>query len=468
MKKTLNFLYAIAAFASVFSCAKMEPVNQEQIIPDGYSKVYFNAGVAEPESKAVINGTSIEWQGTEEINIWYKDAEGNVTKAAATIESFSGKSAYISAILPDDAPKDEFIAELNGVDGTSGKQPFGSSTSRARYKVATEQTAGANGFDADVFAMGARWKKTDDDTTPHFTFTSLCSMLKFTVTNNANNSINKVTLTCDNSIANSTYWSIRDDGSLSFGSSNNTVYNTVTLNANVESGETKDLYFVISAHSKDGPIKLENMKLTFEFTDERTRQYSNPQPLELGHSLSYIAAFTINEADLPKDESYYVPFGATWDYTCLAAWNSAGFVKGEVYAMSALEPYESAKAFVKANQDITYASKSAYFRGNDSYFEFYAAEAGIGVLTCRIRLNKSATNAAPSVCTVKKNDEVIYELTNTSGDKKIEVKQIEIEVVKGDKITVTLPADSNNENRFVFGASDANGGNTPYTWTRKE
>lgn len=464
MKKSL-FLMIAAAAATLISCSK-ENAEPQSMIPEGYSKVYFDAGVA--DTKAFINGLSIEWTGDEQINIWYKDAAGNVCNTPAEIEYCSGKTAKLSAVLPNDAPKNEFIAELNGVSDSSEKQPFGSSTSRARYKVATEQTAGANGFDPEVFGMGARWKYSDEDTTPHFTFISLCSLLKINVTNNANSAISKITLSCDNSIANSTYWSIRDDGTLSLGNSNNTVYNTIALNADVHSGETKELYFIVSAQSKEGAAKLENMSLAFEFADTRTRTYTNSNPLDLGHSLSTIGSFTIAEEDLPKDESYYVPFGASWDYTCLSAWKNAGFKANEVYAMSALEPNQSAKAFVMASYDMTVSSSTAYWRGHDSYFEFYAAEAGTGVLTFRVRLNKQASNTNPSVCRIKKNDEEIFALTNTTGDKKIEKKQVTITVEKGDKITVMLPNDSNTENRLVLAAGASNGGTDPITWTKQE
>ena len=464
MKKSI-FLMIAAVAATVISCSK-ENSEPQLVVPEGYSKVYFDAGVA--DTKTSINGLSIEWTGDEQINIWYKDAAGTVCSTPATIESHEGKTAKLSAVLPNDAPKDEFIAELNGVSDSSGKQPFGTSTNRARYKVSTEQTAGAAGFDPDVFGMGARWKRSEDDTTPHFTFLSLCSLLKINVTNNANSAISKITLSCDNSIANSTYWSVRDAGTLSLGNSNATVYNTIALNADVHSGETKELYFIVSAHSKEGAAKLENMSLVFEFADTRTRTYTNPNPLDLGHSLSTIGSFTIAEEDLPKDESYYVPFGASWDYTCLSAWKNAGFKANEVYAMSALEPNQSAKAFVMASYDMTVSSSTAYWRGHDSYFEFYAAEAGTGVLTFRVRLNKQASNTNPSVCRIKKNDEEIFALTNTTGDKKIEKKQVTITVEKGDKITVMLPNDSNTENRLVLAAGASNGGTDPITWTKQE
>ena len=69
MKKTLNFFFAIAALAGMFSCAKMEPAEQTSDIPEGYSKVYFTAGVA--DTKTSLNGTALEWQRTtDQVNIW--------------------------------------------------------------------------------------------------------------------------------------------------------------------------------------------------------------------------------------------------------------------------------------------------------------------------------------------------------------------------------------------------------------
>ena len=127
MRKIFDLTCILATIAIFFSCSK-EPVTsvEPSDVPEGYTKVYFTAGVA---TKTVVGNisndrTAINWTGTEPINVWYKDANGKANKVAAEFVSFSGTQAQLSALIPNDADMTEFIAEVNGVIDTD-KLPFG-------------------------------------------------------------------------------------------------------------------------------------------------------------------------------------------------------------------------------------------------------------------------------------------------------------------------------------------------------
>ena len=145
MKNLFKFSCVVAAATMFFSCAK-EPVQNGPAneVPEGYTKVYFSAGV--DGTKAVVGSnvnyqTEVCWTGNEPVNIWYMPAEGKATKVAATFESFNGSQANFSALIPNDANHDEFYAEVNGVGDASGKTPFGLLTNNtaARVKVSAAQ-----------------------------------------------------------------------------------------------------------------------------------------------------------------------------------------------------------------------------------------------------------------------------------------------------------------------------------------
>ena len=466
MKKTLNFFFAIAALAGMFSCAKMEPAEQNSDIPEGYSKVYFTAGVA--DTKTTLNGTAIEWQRTDQVNIWYKDADGAVQKAAATIESCSGKTAYMSVILPDDAPKDDLIAELNGVIDNAGKLPFGTGNSRPRCKVNQEQTAVKGSYDPSSFSMTARWMKNGDEE-PFFQFYNLVNLLKISVTNNTDRALKKIELSNDVSIASNNYWEIKADGTLSVNGSTTGSTSVTLLGDNIENG---DYHFVVSAkNSVTGFFTLQNMKITFHFEGGAVRTFSNPNELSMSgfNLLVPIGSFVINSEDLDIEESIdptYVPFGTKWTNSFISAWKNS-YAANEYFEAPATEKPEGSPynpiAFVKTATQ----KGAAVAELKDNYipsvfcFEFYVAEAGTGILSFTARTGSSSQVIKTQQI---RAEEVISEYKFTDSNEAGATYEINVE--QGDLIKIFHNGGTDNGRLYLAGTSSVVT-DRAITWTRK-
>ena len=67
MKKSFILL---SALAGILSCT--QPAAPEEPIPEGYTKVYFNARMDE-DSRTELAGLSVHWQGNETIRICCHD-----------------------------------------------------------------------------------------------------------------------------------------------------------------------------------------------------------------------------------------------------------------------------------------------------------------------------------------------------------------------------------------------------------
>ena len=472
MKKTLNFFFAIAALAGMFSCAKMEPAEQNSDIPEGYSKVYFTAGVA--DTKTTLNGTSIEWQGTEQVNIWYKDAEGVEQKAAATIESCSGKTANFSAFIPDNAPKDEFIAELNGVID-AGRLPFGTGDNRPRCKVNPEQTAVKGSYDPTSFSMAARWKKNGDEE-PFFQFNNLVNLLKVSVTNNTGRTLKKIELSNPVpegeeikkfSIASNNWWEVKDDGTLAMNGSTTGSTSVTLAGDDIEDG---DYYFVLSTKNQGGFVTLQNMKITFHFEGGAVRTFSNPNKLSMSgfNLLVPIGSFVINSEDLDTEESIdptYAPFGTKWTNSFMSEWKTV--YEPDVYFEAAAaekpegSPYEPI-AFVKTrNQDGTSVSLSNTYIKGVFTFEFYVAEAGTGILSFTAK-----TGSTSKVIKIHhfRADQLLSENQFTSLTEAGATYEYNVE--KGDLIRIFHNSGTNNGVLYLSGNSSVVTDRS-ITWTRK-
>ena len=320
MRKIFDLTCILATIAIFFSCSK-EPVTsvEPSDAPEGYTKVYFTAGVA---TKTVVGNisndrTAINWTGTEPINVWYKDANGKANKVAAEFVSFSGTQAQLSALIPNDADMTEFIAEVNGVIDTD-KLPFGIYDSQNNIKTAprcevpANQTAVLNSFDPAAAVMGARWVQSESKPTPELRFLHMTNLLKISVKNETGKTLNKIVLNNTTPIANKNYWYIEDSG-------NRKVQGAVdgskeiTLSGNdIKDG---DYYFVISAKC-NSTMTLKNLSITFHFSDKTYRTYTNPNEIALGGYTicETIGNFVITSDQLEQDvdDSTFAPFGAAW------------------------------------------------------------------------------------------------------------------------------------------------------------
>lgn len=488
MKKTFNYFLAIVALAGFFSCSKTSvpegqvsgasQTEQPSDVPQGYVKLYFDADMPTDEempleqTKMAMSGLSVVWQGTETIRIWYKDDEDAVQYTAATIESYSGKKAILSAVFPETAPKDQFIAELNGVADASGKLPFGDGTNRPRVSVPVEQTATLGSFDPAAYAMGARWVGTSGDK-PSFLFKNLTNLLKITVDNNTGKTLKKIVLSCNDgedeklSIVSKNYWNINDNGSVAI-SGGTTGDKSITLSGN--SIADGDYYFVISAKNSSavnsGIILIKNMKLTFYFEQHNFRSYSNTTELNMGEGGGYskmaeIGSFTIGAGDLVKEESVFAPFDTKWTKNFAQTWYESGtFVANQVYEAAAnAKPGEwtdTPMAYVTASNQI---SPYGNFIQGAFTFEFYAAQSGTGILSFRAKAGSATHTIQIWVNDTQVGDALTFEAANT-----LTLFEPEITVAKGDKITIKYMNGSNNAYLTLY----TNGiGATPVHWKQK-
>lgn len=488
-KKTFNYFLAIVALAGFFSCSKTSvpegqvsgasQTEQTSDVTERYVKLYFDADMPSDEemplqqTKMAMNGLSVVWQGTETINIWYKDAGEAVQHTPATIESYSGKKAILSAVFPETAPKDEFIAELKGVADKSGKLPFGTGNDRPRVEVPVEQTATLGSFDPAAYAMGARWVGTSGDK-PSFLFKNLTNLLKITVDNNTGKTLKKIVLSCNDgeednklSIVSKNYWNIKDDGLVAI--SGGTIGDkSITLSGN--SIADGDYYFVISAKNtatgNSGNILIKNMKLTFYFEQHNFRSYSNTTSLNMGDGGGYskmaeIGSFTIGAGDLVKEESVFAPFDTKWTKTFAQTWYESGtFVANQVYEAAAnAKPGEwtdTPMAYVTASNQIS--SYGNFIQGAFT-FEFYAAQSGTGILSFRAKAGAATHTIQILVNDTQVGDELTFAEANT-----LTLFEPEITVAKGDKITIKYMNRSDNAYLTLY-TNDT--GATPVHWKQK-
>ena len=446
MKNILKFNCAIAVIATLFSCAKEVTPIQDNDIPQGYVKMYFDAGVVETvETKAFIGSssegrTSVHWTGNEAVNIWYKDANGAVAKVAAPIVSCDGSSAKFSALIPEDANMDEFYADVNGVCDAN-KLPFGKlGTNSARNYVPQEQQAVLNSFDPDAASLGARWVRSKSDEIPSFTFHQLTNMLKISLQNNTGKNINKIVLTSSTDLKLKSYWDV-ENGNIKISPAGTTT-RELSLNGEIQSGT---YYFVIPTKST-----FTNMTITFHYTDGSYRTFTNNTPLEISdYSRCYeIGNFVLNADDLEIDDSTFAPFGTSWGTSEVKK-----AVKGEdgKYVATASN---GGVAYFTCNEVNQYGNN---IKGKFT-FEFYTKDSGTGVLTFNTR------GGGPGhTCSVYVNDNKFgNDITYLNNSDTVNVVR-ELTVSKGDKISIVYNNTSSNAYLF-FWVNDAS---HPVTWTKK-
>lgn len=461
MRKIFNLTCILATIAIFFSCSK-EPVTsvEPSDAPEGYTKVYFTAGVA---TKTVVGNisndrTAINWTGTEPINVWYKDADGKANKVAAEFVSFSGTQAQLSALIPNDADMTEFIAEVNGVIDTD-KLPFGIYDSdnniktAPRCEVPANQTAVLNSFDPAAAVMGARWVQSESKPTPELTFLHMTNLLKISVKNETGKTLNKIVLNNTTPIANKNYWYIEDSGNRKVeGSADGS--KEITLSGNdIKDG---DYYFVISAKC-NSTMTLKNLSITFHFSDETYRTYTNPNEIALGGYTicETIGNFVITSDQLEQDvdDSSWAPFGTAWGNTQIK--NATPLAEQYWYVAYAKSPNSSAVANFKTTKDIGPDGK--YLQG-DVTFEFVTKSTGTGVVTFTLESAKANSHTSIVYVNGVEKQRFQYEQAWTRI-----AKSAELTVKKGDKITIKANNGSNNQKLYFYSNVDHS-----ITWNEKQ
>lgn len=443
MKNILKINFAIAIIATFFSCAKEVTPIQDNDIPQGYVKMYFDAGVV--ETKALIGSSSdgrtyVHWTGDEAVNIWYKDANDAVAKVAADIESCDGFSVRISALIPEDANMDEFYADVNGVcDAT--KLPFGTiGSSSARNYVPQEQKAVLNSFDPDAASLGARWVRSKSDEIPSFRFHQLTNMLKISLQNNTGKNINKIVLTTSTVLKLKSYWDVDDNGNIKIQSAGTDV-TELSLNGEIQSGT---YYFVIPTKSK-----FTDMSITFHYTDGSYRTFTNSTTLEISdYSRCYeIGNFVLNADDLEIDDSTFAPFGTSWDKSAV---------------VNAVKGSDGKYVATASNGEVAYFTCNSVDTGQNSLkgkftFEFQTKSTGIGILSFMTYPGGLTQNHSVSVLVNDKEIKKILYSDFLTAQAKLD-SNVELEVVKGDKITIQYNSGSSYARLYYDPA---------ITWTEK-
>ena len=455
MKNLFKLSCAVAVATMFFSCSK-EPIQNGPAndVPEGYTKVYFSAGV--DETKAFVgpkedDKTVVCWTGNEPVNIWYKSSEGEVEKVAATFESFNGRNANFSALIPSDANHNEFYAEVNGVSDGSGKIPFGSydgnPTTAARVRVAADQNAVRNSFDPAVAAMGARWVYSKSKPNPTLAFKNLTNLLKISVKNETDKTLNRIVLNNDVMIACNNYWYFEDEtGNLKISGSADYSSQIDLIGTDIQDG---DYYFVISKANKNSMV-LKNMTVTFHFTDGSYRIFSNPAELDMREysRCAYVGSFTIRTEDLEKDidESTFAPFGTSWEISAVKKATKGDDGK---YVATATN---GGVAYFTCNSVESNGIKGKFT------FEFYTMDSGTGVLTFNVR-----GGGTGHTCSVYVNDNKVGDDTTYSNSSDIVNDVRELTVSKGDKISIVYNNGSSNAYLFFY----FNNASHPITWTKK-
>ena len=448
MKNILKFNCAIAVIATLFSCAKEVTPIQDNDIPQGYVKMYFDAGVVETvETKAFIGSSSegktfVHWNKDEDkVNIWYKDANGAAAKVAAAIVSCDGSSAKFSALIPEDANMDEFYADVNGVCDKD-KLPFGKlGTNSARNYVPQEQQAVLNSFDPDAASLGARWVRSKSDEIPSFTFHQLTNMLKISLQNNTGKNINKIVLTSSTDLKLKSYWDVDDNGNIKIQSAG-TNAKELSLNGEIQTGT---YYFVIPTKST-----FTDMSITFHYTDGSYRTFTNSTPLEIkDYSRCYeIGNFILNADELEIDDSTFASFGTSWDKSALENAKNGDDSKYVATASNGGVAYFTCTNSVDLSKSL--------IRGQFT-FEFQTKSTGRGILSFTTYPGGLTDNHSVSVL-VNNVESARFLYKDFMAEKAKLNSNVELEVAKGDKITIQYNSGSSNAILYFDPA---------ITWTEK-
>lgn len=450
MKNILKFNCAIAVIATLFSCAKEVTPIQDNDIPQGYVKMYFDAGVVETvETKAFIGSSSegktfVHWNKDEDkVNIWYKDANGAAAKVAAAIVSCDGSSAKFSALIPEDANMNEFYADVNGVSDTSNKLPFGDYNSQksARNYVPQHQKAVLNSFDPLAASLGARWVRSETDEIPSFRFHQLTNMLKISLQNNTGKNINKIVLTSSTELLLKSHWDVDNSGNIKI-VSNGTRVTELSLNGEIQTGT---YYFVIPTKST-----FTDMTITFHYTDGSYRTFTNNTPLVIkDYSRCYeIGNFVLNADDLEIDDSTFASFGTSWDKSALENAKNGDDSKYVATASNGGVAYFTYTNSVDLSKSL--------IRGQFT-FEFQTKSTGRGILSFTTYPGGLTDNHSVSVL-VNNVESARFLYKDFMAEKAKLNSNVELEVAKGDKITIQYNSGSSNAILYFDPA---------ITWTEK-
>ncbi len=433
MRKLLLFALTVL----ICSCGK----SSVEISGD-YVVIHFKAGTE--ETKATLNGRSVFWTGEETVNIWYKDASGKAASTIASFDSFSGKTAVLSATIPASANMDEFYAEVNGVsDSNSDRYPWGSNGPRTL--VPAEQTAIAGSFDPAAAGMAACWRRSAPGEQPSFSFVNLHNILVITVDNQTNKTIDRITLSSSSSLVCKNYWSFKDDGSIkqTYSAGSGT---EISLTGSIGSGRG-DYCFVVPVKNNNGSkFKLDDMTVRFHFSGGEYFKMSNDRPLELDYnSIAAIGTFVLKNDKLVYP--YGAPFGTFWGTAFMKSWNSSGFSANTPFTGLATEDTRetvSATATAScANSINSNASGNERMVGKFK-FEFTAAETGSGTLVFW-----SKAGSTSHTTRILKNN-ILVETISYSSTSHVR-NSIDIDVKAGDVISIQYNNTSSNATLYCGG-----------------
>ena len=404
------------------SCSKENTENFLEFTPDGMVKITFDA-YAIP-TRTSLNDNTLQWTGTEEVNIWYQDGSGKIANTTATFEAFSGSNAKLSILIPSDAERNEFYAGVNvNCTGTYWNEKIFS------VETKCQQTIYANNIDPDAVSVGARWRSNVSNDKPFLNFLNLHNSLKVTLDNQTGKIIEKITLSSSNSLACTNTWSISDEANLicEFVESRSS---SIDLIGNIASG-VATYYFSVPVKNNNGnKFRLDDMNLKFTFASSEQYEVNNETPLEIDKNSScLIATLTLTTEKLFPSSA---PLGTYWGTEFMKSWFSSGWTSNQKF--TGIATYDtrdqvSAEAIASSSKSIEY-NKSGNERMTGKFsFEFTVAESGKGTLSFW-----SQAGGAGHSASILKNGVEIKKITyqNTS-----EVyTSLDIDVIVGDVIRI--------------------------------
>lgn len=434
LKKFSVIFFAFLAAA----CSKVDGIATETIC--------FTANL--DDTRTVLDGKSVKWEGTEDLYVWYRNGAGAVGSSKAAFKKIDGTSAVFSVSLPAGTLKDEFYAEVNGVkDDSAEMRPFGSKGPRT-YTL-DEQRAVAGSYDPAALGLGARWKKSGTETTPSFSFKNLHNVLKISVDNQVGKDLDSIVLTTSTPIVCRNYWKIDDSGAVTHQYSAGTG-TRIRLTGPIAPGKADYCFVVAVKNDYNSNIKIKDMTLTFH-CGEGFYKTSNGNTLEIGrNTLVTIGSFKITAGGLTFPKG--APFGTYWDSSFLKAWNVAGFqanVPFEGLAAYDTRQTPTALARASASSSLLITSPGGEYAKGKFWFEFVSASTGRGVLTFTSSPGSNTGNHGAGVyCNGKKVDGFNYPANYNKFE-----RTAEFDVKFGDVICIQYENPSSNAKIYCGGVS---------------
>ena len=401
-------------------------------------KIVFKADMQ--LTKTSLSGNKVHWVGDEQIKVWYKTSDGKVGMSLASFKSFTGSKAVLFALVPEDADRNEFYAGVN-------VEMRGETWENKEFLVIndSQQEAVSDNFDQRVTAIGARWKKAENDDTPHFSFFNLHNILEVTILNNTGKTLDRIMLSSSDKLVCSNKWNVADDGSIEFEYVDGEETN-IELVGRIGEG-VSSYYFVVPVRNSDSDMfRLNQMQLDFHFETSEYYQLNNSRPLEIGeNTVCHLGSFNLTKNKLSYPQG--APFGTYWDTSFIKSWNTVGWAKAVQYTgLASYDTREVVTAIATASSSAgIYPNKSGNERMTGQYtFQFIAAESGRGELSFW-----SQAGGTTHTASVLKNGAVVHNLTYSSTGSQLTSHEIDVEA--GDMISIIYNNTSSNAALYCGG-----------------